>query len=252
MATHLVIGDPHSTPKSPNDRFLWAGKFARDIKADVIICMGDFASMDSLSSYDKGKKSFEGRRYKKDIEHAHDALEKFNRGLLGNGRKKNGQRRIMLLGNHEDRIDRAIDNTPELDGAISIDDLEYDRFGWDVYNYQVPVNVDGVYYCHCFPNGVLGKAISGENVGRSLLNKNKTSSTVGHNHLLDYAISTSPSGKKLMGLSVGCFLNHEEPWAIATQRMWWSGLIVKRNVDKGEYDLETIRYNKIRRTYGKK
>jgi len=126
MATHLVIGDPHSTPKSPNDRFLWAGKFARDIKADVIICMGDFASMDSLSSYDKGKKSFEGRRYKKDIEHAHDALEKFNRGLLGNGRKKNGQRRIMLLGNHEDRIDRAIDNTPELDGAISIDDLEYD------------------------------------------------------------------------------------------------------------------------------
>ena len=29
MATHLVIGDPHCTPKASNDRFLWAGKFAQ-------------------------------------------------------------------------------------------------------------------------------------------------------------------------------------------------------------------------------
>ena len=72
MATHLVIGDPHCTPKASNDRFLWAGKFAHDLKPNTIICMGDFASMDSLSSYDKGKKQFEGRRYKKDIDHAHD------------------------------------------------------------------------------------------------------------------------------------------------------------------------------------
>ena len=102
MATHLVIGDPHCTPKASNDRFLWAGKFARDLKPDTIICMGDFASMDSLSSYDKGKKSFEGRRYKKDIDHAHDALDKFNKGLEGRRPRK-----IMLLGNHEERIDRT-------------------------------------------------------------------------------------------------------------------------------------------------
>ena len=38
------------------------------IKVDKVICMGDFASMDSMSSYDRKKKSFEGRRYKKDIE----------------------------------------------------------------------------------------------------------------------------------------------------------------------------------------
>ena len=100
MATHLVMGDPHCTPKASNDRFLWAGKLAHELKPDTIICMGDFASMDSLSSYDKGKKSFEGRRYRKDIDHAHNALEKFNKGL--NGRRS---RKIMLLGNHEDRIE---------------------------------------------------------------------------------------------------------------------------------------------------
>ncbi len=55
MATHLVMGDPHCTPKANNDRFLWAGKLARDLKPDTIICMGDLSSMDSLSSYDRGK-----------------------------------------------------------------------------------------------------------------------------------------------------------------------------------------------------
>ena len=138
MATHLVIGDPHCTPKATNDRFLWAGKFARDLKPNTIICMGDFASMDSLSSYDKGKKSFEGRRYKKDIDHAHDALNKFNKGL--NGRRP---RKIMLLGNHEDRIDRTVDEIPELEGTISTDDFKFEQYGWEVYPYQEPVVVDG-------------------------------------------------------------------------------------------------------------
>ena len=53
MATHLVMGDPHCTPKASNDRFLWAGRMAADIKATHVICMGDFCSMDSLSTYDR-------------------------------------------------------------------------------------------------------------------------------------------------------------------------------------------------------
>ena len=55
MATHVVIGDPHCTPKASNERFLWAGRLASDVRATHIICMGDFCSMDSLSSYDKRK-----------------------------------------------------------------------------------------------------------------------------------------------------------------------------------------------------
>jgi len=244
MATHLVIGDPHCNPKASNDRFLWAGKLARDLKPDTIICMGDFSSMDSLSSYDKGKKSFEGRRYKKDIDHAHDALEKFNKGL--NGRRS---RKVMLLGNHEDRIDRIVDETPELDGTISTKDLKFKEFGWEVIAYQEPVAIDGVHYCHNYPTGIMGKPISGDNIARSLLLKNKVSSTVGHCHLFDYSMCTIPSGRKVLGLSAGCYLHHKEDYARNTQRLWWSGLIVKRNVRQGEYDIETIEYNTVKRRY---
>jgi len=244
MATHLVIGDPHCNPKASNDRFLWAGKLARDLKPDTIICMGDFSSLDSLSSYDKGKKSFEGRRYKKDIDHAHDALEKFNKGL--NGRRS---RKVMLLGNHEDRIDRIVDETPELDGTISTKDLKFKEFGWEVIAYQEPVAIDGVHYCHNYPTGIMGKPISGDNIARSLLLKNKVSSTVGHCHLFDYSMCTIPSGRKVLGLSAGCYLHHKEDYARNTQRLWWSGLIVKRNVRQGEYDIETIEYNTVKRRY---
>ena len=244
MATHLVIGDPHCNPKASNDRFLWAGKLARDLKPDTIICMGDLSSMDSLSSYDKGKKSFEGRRYKKDIDHAHDALEKFNKGL--NGRRS---RKVMLLGNHEDRIDRIVDETPELDGTISTKDLKFKEFGWEVIAYQEPVAIDGVHYCHNYPTGIMGKPISGDNIARSLLLKNKVSSTVGHCHLFDYSMCTVPTGRKVIGLSAGCYLHHKEDYARNTQRLWWSGLIVKRNVRQGEYDIETIKYNVVKRRY---
>jgi len=246
MATHLVIGDPHCNPKASNDRFLWAGKLARDLKPDTIICMGDLSSLDSLSSYDKGKKSFEGRRYKKDIDHAHDALEKFNKGL--NGRRS---RKVMLLGNHEDRIDRIVDETPELDGTISTKDLKFKEFGWEVIAYQEPVAIDGVHYCHNYPTGIMGKPISGDSIARSLLLKNKVSSTVGHCHLFDYSMCTVPTGRKVIGLSAGCYLHHKEDYARNTQRLWWSGLIVKRNVRQGEYDIETVEYNTVKRRYGK-
>jgi len=247
MSTHLVIGDPHCTPNASNERFIWAGHMARDIKADKVICMGDFASMESMSSYDKKKKSFEGRRYRKDVEHTHDALSKFNKGL-----NKYNPEMHMLLGNHEDRIDRMVEENPELEGAMSIDDLCYPEYGWNTYDYRLPVVLDGIYYSHNFPSGVMGTAISGENVARSLLNKNKVSSTVGHSHLLDYAVSAIPSGKKMMALCAGCYLEHKEKYAFNTQRLWWSGLIVKRNVKGGSYDLETVNYQEVKKRYGRR
>ena len=109
-----------------------------------------------------------------------------------------------------------------------------------------------VYYSHNFPSGVMGTAISGENMARALVNKNKVSSTVGHSHLLDYAIASQPSGKKIMGLSAGCYLIHKEKYAYNTQRLWWSGLIVKRNVKGGEYDIETVHISEVKKRYGRR
>ena len=245
MATHLVIGDPHCTPKANNDRFLWAGRLAADIKATHVICMGDFCSVDSLCSYDKAKLSFEGRRFNKDVEHTQDALIKFNRGL-----GKHRPRKIMILGNHEDRIDRVVQDNPELEGTLSVSNLQYQKYGWQQVPYKKGKSISGIYYTHHLASGITGRPISGENIARTILTKHKVSATVGHCHLLDHAVSTLPSGKKLYALSAGCYLNHEEAYAKETQHLWWSGLIIKHNVRDGEYDLETMEYKRVKQLYG--
>ena len=72
----LIIGDPHAHPDYDNKRFTALGKYILKTKPDIIVCLGDFADMPSLSSYDKGTKGFEGRRYKKDVNAVIDAQEK--------------------------------------------------------------------------------------------------------------------------------------------------------------------------------
>src|SRR3972149_11701156 len=79
MSKHLVIPDCQVKPGVPLDHLEWLGKYIVAKKPDVIINIGDFADMESLSSYDVGKKAFEGRRYKNDIDIARIGMEK----LLG-------------------------------------------------------------------------------------------------------------------------------------------------------------------------
>ena len=72
---HLIIPDCQVKDGVPLEHLEWIGHYIVEKKPDVIINIGDFADMPSLSEYDKGKKSFEGRRYKKDIEATRKGME---------------------------------------------------------------------------------------------------------------------------------------------------------------------------------
>jgi len=72
---HLVIPDVQAKPGIDFTYLNNIGKYIVEKKPDVIINIGDFADMPSLSSYDKGKKAFEGRRYLADIKASHEAME---------------------------------------------------------------------------------------------------------------------------------------------------------------------------------
>ena len=67
------IPDTQVKPGVPLVHLSWIGEYLASKKPDVIICAGDFADMESLSSYDIGKKSFEGRSYERDIEVSQEA-----------------------------------------------------------------------------------------------------------------------------------------------------------------------------------
>jgi len=132
-----VIPDCQVKHGVPLDHLEWASDYIADKRPDEIICIGDFADMESLSSYDKGKKSFEGRSYHRDISVARYGLSL----LCGTYQKLRSvnlpynPRQVLLLGNHEDRILRAIEEDRVLEGTIHQDDLGYAEYGFDVRPY---------------------------------------------------------------------------------------------------------------------
>jgi hypothetical protein len=258
LTSHLVCGDPHADPDEDNRRFDWLGKFIVDEQPEVVVCMGDFADMGSLSSYDKGKRSFEGRSFKRDCEAVHDALARINAPLEAyNARrraykeKQYKPRRVMLYGNHDQgRIEKTVELSRELEDTVDISCLRYEDFGWEVVPYGKPVEIDGIHYCHHFPSGNNKFPISGLNMGRKLVLTNHASSTVGHSHLLDVHCDVGLDGKKIWGLSAGCYFEHTPSYAGESSKIWWRGLIMKRNVVDGDYDPEFISIRTLQERYG--
>ena len=53
-----VIPDCQIKEGVPTEHLEWAGQYIADKKPDVIVNIGDFWDMPSLSSYDKGRKDF--------------------------------------------------------------------------------------------------------------------------------------------------------------------------------------------------
>jgi hypothetical protein len=256
---HLLIGDPHAHPEYSNERFTALGRFIMDERPDVIVCIGDFADMPSLSSYDRGKRSFEGRRYKKDIDAVQDAMvklltpmDKYNRMRYKNKKSRYTPRMVMTLGNHEDRIKRVSQLAPELEGVVSLNDLKYRHYGWEEVDYNDGVVIDGFAYSHAFATGVSGRPISGENIGKSLVQKNLMSSVQGHSHVFDHSVRTNVYGQRLHGLSIGCYANPDmvEGWNQGTHHMWWYGVVVLDDVRYGDFgEIRVINQERLLNSY---
>ncbi len=158
LPTHLVIPDTQCKPGVPLDHLLWAGRYIAERKPDVVVHLGDHWDMPSLSSYEKrGSRYFEGKRVKDDIEAGNQGMALLMEGM-GSFRPK---RLILLRGNHEDRITRAINEDPRAEGLFGFEDLHDTEYGWEVTPYLEPVVVDGVTYSHYFYNPNTGRSYSG-------------------------------------------------------------------------------------------
>ena len=253
MTRHLVIPDVQAKQDVPLDHLTWAGHAIVRYKPDTIVCIGDFCDMESLSSYDVGKKSFEGRRYKTDIDIAHKAmkmllqpLEDFNERAKRNKEKQYHPRQVLTLGNHEDRIDRAIQADPKLEGVLSTSDLKYKEFGWEVYPYLEVVVIDGIAYSHYFQSGVMGRPVTS---AAALLAKKHQSCIQGHVQGRQIAYGTRADGKQITGLFVGGYYQHDEAYLHWQGNKHWRGLWILNDVDDGSFDEMPISISYLKRKY---
>lgn len=241
MTRHFVIPDTQVKPGVPLQHLTAAGNYIVDKKPDVVVLIGDFADMHSLSSYDKGKKSFEGRRYRLDIEAAQEGLDalfeplnNYNAVRARNKKKQYKPRIILTLGNHEYRIIRTIETEPILEGTISIEDLEYEKRGIEVYPFLQPVEVDGITYCHYAKQDNSKFPITRAHL---IASKRFSSWTVGHRQTLDYFVSQNlVHGRRVQCLMAGAYYLHDEEYAQAQGNQHWRGCVLKNEVVDGQYD----------------
>lgn len=251
---HLIIPDVQCKDGVPLDHLRWAGNYAVAKKPDVILCIGDFCDMESLCSFDYGKKAFEGRRYRKDIATAHLAMEMFITPILAeqerqrrNKEKVWKPRLVLTLGNHEERINRAVDSDPKLEGTLSIKDLGYEGFGWEVVPFLEPIAIDGVMYSHYFVSGVMGRPVT---TAQNLINKKHQSCVMGHVQGRQIAYSTRADGTQITGLFVGGYYQHQEDY-LKTQGndQQWHGLWMLHQVNEGSFDEMPISINFLKQKY---
>lgn len=245
--THCVIPDVQAKPGVPLDHLKWAGEYIAEKRPDVIVCIGDFADMASLSSYDRGKKSAENKRYRFDLEAAHKAMELLMAPIVAAPNYK--PRLVMTLGNHEDRITRFVDDNPLLDDTLSLADLGYEAWGWEVIPFRKPICIDGVWYCHFFHSQNSQNAYSGSNL-QTRLNTIGFSFTMGHQQGLLTAIRDLSNGTRQRGLVCGSFYQHEESYKGPQANSHWQGIIFKHEVRAGSYDLMEVSLDFLRRRYG--
>jgi len=239
---HLVIPDGQVKDGVPLEHWTWIGKYIAEKRPDSIINIGDFADMPSLSSYDVCKKSFEGRRYKKDIDASLRGMDLLMNPIAQasnyNPLKK------LTLGNHEHRIDRAVENDPKLDGLISTADLKYGDYGWGVVPFLEPVKIDGIEYVHYVTSGVMGRAAASAQVA---LRERQCSVVQGHVQHVDIAIHKKTQNFALFS---GICYQHTEEYLGAQGNGQKPGIWVLNEVCDGQADLLQISLNYLRRRYG--
>jgi len=250
----LVIPDLQIKPGVSIEHLEHIGKYIVDKRPDVIVQIGDFADMSSLSSYDKGKKAFEGRRYKADVESVIKAQEVLLEPLYHlrlqqtrNRKKVYTPRMVLTLGNHENRIERAINNSPELDGVLSVNDLEFESYGWEVFPFLEVVVIEGVAFSHYFPTGLAGRPPSTAN---AQLNKNHQSCVAGHQQGRQVAYGKRADGRRIISIIAGSAYIHDEEYLGFQGNKHWRGVIMLNEVEDGEFDEMFISLDYLNRKYG--
>lgn len=252
---HVIIPDTQIKPGVGTTHITWAVRACIDYRPDVIVILGDWWDLPSLSMHDlPGSKEANGRNVQCDIDAGNDAfalfaepLQKERERLVIGKRARWNPRCEFLFGNHEHRMTRAISRDPKLDGLLTLDSLKTPGFHRNDFLRIVPI--DGIRYCHYFPNPLSGRPIGGTIPNR--LNHIGGSFVQGHQQGFLYGSKLYPD-HVAHGLVCGRFYSHHEDYRPEdVQNVEWNGIVVLNEVrNGGDYDLMPLSYNYLRSKYG--
>lgn len=235
-----VIPDVQAKPGVSNDHLEWVGNYLAEKRPDVVVCIGDFADLPSLSSYDRGKGAAEGQRVAADIGAAQAAMKR----LMAPIRAVRGYRPrlVLTLGNHEQRLDRYAEDNPSLIGTLSSGSLAYETWGWEVVPFLEVITIEGVEFSHYFTSGPMGRPVSS---AAALMKQRQASAVMGHVQKVE--MSFHPSGK--IAMFVGCCYTHDETYLTPQGNRCRRQLVMLHEVRDGIFDPMFCSLEYLKRRY---
>lgn len=207
----IVIADTQIDKDSPIDHLHALSRYIWKHRPQHIIHIGDHWDFPSLSTYATPSDS-EGLRLLHDIESGLKAFKAITAHLdYKNDKRKNKYKpeKHFLMGNHENRLKRFIDNQPILHGLIDLKGMVEEE-GWTFHDMCKPFWLHNIAFNHYMENPMSGRPIGGSM--ESKLNKLPHSFCHGHQQQYQYARRQNLQGKPHFGVCAGSFYMHDESY----------------------------------------
>lgn len=244
-----VIPDTQDKPGAPKDNADWFGAWVRDRKPQVVVHLGDGPDMGSCSTHDEpGSLAAEGRSLEDDLSSWREWLGRFKKACgPWRGRK------VVCLGNHENRLERFRNNNPSLRHTHTRDPFGYLEYGWEVQPFLSPVVIQGIAFAHFFPRSATGKVMQTKNGAPNALTmvrREMRSCVAGHTQGLDVACLTV-GGRTLRGVIAGSAYLHTEDYLSPQGQGHWAGVLELNEAADGYFDLVEVSLEYLCRSYGR-
>lgn len=240
-----VIPDIQAKPRENLEHCTWISRHLQEKRPDVTVILGDLWDFPSLSSFDKGKKSMEGRRISLDFAAGVEALSRLSVGL--------GGRKVFLEGNHEERCGRFLQDNPQMDVLPDVRSA-VKGLGWEYHPFLKPVRIGGIAFAHIFPKNSTGRVTSGSlRIGPpsalAMIRANMESCIMGHRQGLETAIYHA-GRRTYRGIIAGSCYRHNESY-LGPEQNYWRGILWLNDVRQGNFNLTEVSLAYLQRKYGK-
>jgi hypothetical protein len=250
---HFLIPDTQVRPGVPTDHVDWIAQAIVDYLPDSVFHIGDHWDMPSLSMHDiAGSRAMEGARYEDDIQAGNEAFARLCAPMEAEQARRARRkikawkpRKAFCLGNHENRINRAVNNAPKWAGTIGEHHLL--TRDWERHPFLSRVWQDGLLYSHYFQSSHSSHAIGGTIDNR--LNKIGASFVQGHEQGFRYGTRIQASGATWHGLVAGSCYLHDEDYRGNQGQGHWRGVVVLNEVRDGDYCVMPLTLDYLCRKY---
>ena len=243
-----VITDTQVMPGVNLDHLAAAGMYIAEKKPDVIVCIGDFGDFPSLSKFGRGERDFAGHRWAKDLAAFHEGMQLLMAPIDAEMAADPTWKPYLEFceGNHESHIDRITQEFPILEGTINKADLCLEEYGWRVHPFLQPIAIGGVAFCHYFPSGPMGRAISS---APALLRSLHMSAVAGHQQGREIAFSRRADGSHMTAIISGSFYSHHYKFLSPFTNAHWRGMLMLHEVRDGRFDEMFVSIDFLKRKY---